>query len=259
MTTAHQRDLQRTHRKATEKITAVVEALATESRVSSVARTVDLPVSTVHRILQELVAVGWARPDGEHGYTLGARLLSTAGQASNEGMLTRVTRPVLRELCDATTHAAHFGMRQGDEAVYLAKMEGRRSYQMRSRVGLAIPLHCTAIGKAILAALPEEEVRSIAARTGLPARTEHTITDVDELLAHLTTVKRRGFAYDEEENEPHIRCVAAVVIDHRGVAVGGVSVSSLAFDIDRARLLRHAALVVSAARQISAALGVNAT
>ncbi|MHB1801350.1 MAG: IclR family transcriptional regulator [Actinomycetes bacterium] len=237
------------------KVAAIVGTLATDNRLSSIARTVGLPTSTVHRILQELVDVGWVRDDGEHGYLVGARLLAIISRANDDTTLLSVARPILRDLRDTTGHTVHLAMRQGDEAVYIEKLDGRRSYQMRSHVGLTIPLHCTAIGKALMAEMPADEVRAIVKRTGLARHTEHTITRLDQLLGHLDTIRRRGFAFDEEENELHIHCVGAAVVDRRGVPVAGVSVSSLSFDIDEPRMRRHSELVVAAAHQIAHALG----
>ena len=237
------------------KVTAVVEALAHDHSISGIGRRTGLPVSTVHRILRELTELDWARNDGEHGYSLGARLLSLAGQAADGDTVARAARPILQRLSEQSGYAAHFALRSGDEAVYIDKVEGRRSYHMRSRIGLSIPLHCTAIGKALLATLPSEEVLAILARTGMPATTPHTITDPDKLLAHLETVRERGCAIDDEENETDIRCVGAAVTDHRGVTVGGLSVSGLAFEVDRDRIEQLMPLVRGAARAVTTALG----
>lgn len=125
---------------------------------------------------------------------------------------------------------------------------------MRSRVGLIVPIHSTGIGKAMLAAY-DDEVRAILDRAGMPARTEHTFTDIDRFLAELTTGRRRGYTVDFEENELHTRCVAAPVLDHRGKPVAAVSVSALAFDMDQARMKALAPLVNQAALEISEALG----
>jgi IclR family acetate operon transcriptional repressor len=235
----------------------VLESLAEERRLSDIARGTGLPTSTVHRILQELVALGWAREDADRGYSLGARLLALAGRASDDSDLARAARPALRALCERTGYTVHFGVRSGDEMVYVDKLEGRRAYRMRSRIGLSVPLHCTAIGKAILAALPDEEVRLIAQRTGLPRRTPHTLGSIDNLLAHLATTRARGWALDDEENELHTRCLATAVVDHRGVAIGAVSLSALVFDFDRERVRRLAPLVMQTAREVSAALGAR--
>lgn len=237
------------------KVAAVLEAVSTESRLSKIAAAVELPVSTVHRILQELVEVGWVRVDEQHGYLLGARLLALGARAADGATLVRISSPILRDLRDSTGHTVHMAVRQGDEMVYLAKLDGRRAYQMRSHVGLTIPLHCTAVGKAVLARMPLDEVRALVGRTGLPRRTEHTIGRLDDLVRHLEIVRRQGYAVDEEENEAHVWCVAAAPLNPNGTAMAGLSVSSLTFDIDEARMQRHTKLVVAAAHQISSALG----
>lgn len=237
------------------KVAAVVEALSDESSTSGITRRTGLPSSTVHRILQDLVAVGWAREDGNRGYLLGARLLALAGRATDQTSLVRAAHPTLQELSDRTGHAVHFAVRTGDEAVYVDKIEGNRAYQMRSRVGLAIPLHCTAIGKALLAALPEAEVRTVLTRAGMPARTSHTITSADAMVRHLEVVRARGYSLDDEENELSTRCIGAAVGDHSSSTLGGISLSMLAFELDPDRVPRLGALVVEAARRITDDLG----
>jgi IclR family acetate operon transcriptional repressor len=237
------------------KVAAVVSALTEERTTSGIARRTGLPSSTVHRILQDLVAVGWAREDGSRGYLLGARLLAIAGRATDQASLVRVAHPTLQELSDRTGHAVHFAVRTGDEAVYVDKIEGSRAYQMRSRVGLAIPLHCTAIGKALLAALPEAEVRAVLTRAGMPPRTTHTITSADAMVGHLEMVRERGYSLDDEENELSTRCIGAAVRDNSGAAIGGVSLSMLAFELEPDRVRPLASLVVQTAARITSDLG----
>jgi IclR family acetate operon transcriptional repressor len=207
----------------------------------------------VHRILQELAGLGWVRIDSEHRYLPGVRLLSVAGQSTS---ITQIVRPILQRLCTATGHTVHFALRSGDEAVYVDKLEGRRAYAMRSRVGLSIPLHCTAIGKAVLAGLPRPELREVLARIPLTAMTSRTITDPDLLIAHLDKVAERGYSVDDEENEEHTRCLGAAVLDHHGAPIGGISVSALTFDLDRAKVRACAPLLLTAAREASHSLGL---
>src|SRR5690349_24340890 len=178
---------------AIAKLVAVAEALTEQRRLSRIANTAGLPISTVHRILQELVAHGWVREGEEHDYVLGPGLMRLAARAADDSDLARAARPALRTLCERSGYTVHFGVRQGDEAVYVDKIEGRGGYGMRSRVGSSVGLHSTAIGKAILAALPDDEVRRIAARTGLPRRMPHTITTVDAVPSNLNTIRGRGW------------------------------------------------------------------
>jgi IclR family acetate operon transcriptional repressor len=240
---------------AVGKVVQVVEALTQQSGISEISRTTGLPTSTVHRIIQELVAVGWVRGNGEGGYFPGAGLLTLAARAEAESRMTDVIIPLLQGLRDLTSHTIHFALRQGDQVVYVAKIEGLRAYEMRSRVGMGIPLHCTAIGKAVLAALPERDVRSLLRRTGMPQMGPRTITDPDALVKHLAVISRQGFSVDDEENEALTRCIGAVVRDHRGGPVGGISMSGMAFEIDQRQVREMAPHVVAVAREISHALG----
>jgi IclR family transcriptional regulator, acetate operon repressor len=236
------------------KVVCVLEALADHRRISRIARATGLPASTVHRIVQELVELGWAREGGEHDYLLGPALARLAGQAEDYAELARPVRPVLRELVDRTGFTVHFGLRHGDEAVYVDRVDGRGAPRLGSRLHGAIPLHSTAIGKAILAALPESDVCVIAGRTRLRPRTGRTVTSLPDLLAELALVRAQGWALDDEENVPRIRCVGAAVLDQRGGPVGAVSVTGLADDLERRAMGRLAPFVVRTAREVSAAL-----
>ena len=238
---------------AVAKVVLVLEALPSCRGISEISRNTGLPTSTVHRILQELVALGWVRVDSEHRYLPGVRLLSVAGQSAS---ITQIVRPILQRLCSATGHTIHFALLSGDEAVYVDKLEGDRAYAMRSRVGLSIPLYSTAIGKAILAGLSRPEQRAFIARNTLTAMTSRTITDPDLLIAHLDSVAERGYSVDDEENEEHTRCLGAAVLDHHGAPIGGISVSALTFDLDRAKVRACVPLLLTAARDASQALGL---
>lgn len=242
-------------RSALGKTVAVVEALAQAGRLSDIARQTRLPVSTVHRILQELVAAGWAREGELRTYSLGARLLSLPARSTGSADLARLARPVLRDLAQETGRTIHFAMLDGDQLVYLDKIESRGAYAMKSRIGASIPLHCTAIGKAVLARFDDSEVRQVAARTRLPAQTVRTLSDVSALLRHLRKVRAIRYAVDDEENELHTRCIGAAVVGHLGEPVGGVSVSSLAYDLSGSEVLEIGPMVVAAADRISKALG----
>jgi IclR family transcriptional regulator, acetate operon repressor len=237
-----------------DKALTVLEALAEHHRVTDIAAGTGLPKSTVHRILQSLVGWGFARADGSGGYLPGPRILTLAGRVMSRFDPAQHADTALQALRDRTGFTVHFAIRNGDEAVYVRKLEGLRPYQMASRVGMSMLLHSTSIGKAILAQLPDHEVTAIVGRTGLEPRTPHTITDLDALLPHLAEIRRRGHSTDEEENETGIRCVGAPVFDHTGTVMGGISISGLAFDVtpDDENLATE---VMTAARDVSTALG----
>jgi DNA-binding IclR family transcriptional regulator len=242
-----------------DKALAVLEAIAEHHRVTDIAAATGVSKSTVHRILQSLVEWGFARADGSGGYEPGPRILTLAGKVMTRFDPSRQAAGALRALHESTGFTTHFGIRSADEAVYVDKLEGRRPYQMPSRVGMSLRLHSTAIGKAVLAELSDDEVLAIAGRTGLVRLTPNTLTSDEDLLAHLEGVRARGYAIDDEENEPSIRCVGAAVFDHTGQVLGGISVSALAMDMTRETLETLAPEVMSAAREVSLALGAPIT
>jgi DNA-binding IclR family transcriptional regulator len=237
-----------------DKALTVLEALAEHSRVTDIATGTGLPKSTVHRILQSLVSWGFARADGAGGYLPGPRILTLAGRVMSRFDPAQHADAALQGLRDRTGFTVHFAVRSADEAVYVRKLEGRRPYQMGSRVGMGMRLHSTSIGKAILSQLDGAEVSAIISRTGLDRHTPRTITDPAMLLDHLAGIRRRGWAVDDEENEAGIRCVGAPVLDHTGTVMGGISVSGLAFEVGP-QDESLAAEVVAAAREVSLALG----
>lgn len=241
-----------------DKALAVLEAIAEHHRVTDIAAVTGISKSTVHRILQSLVEWGFARSDGAGGYEPGPRILTLAGRVMSRFDPARQAAGALRALHERTGYTTHFAIRNGDEAVYVEKLEGRRPYQMPSRVGMSLRLHSTAIGKAILAHLDESEVRGIVSRAGLPGLTPNTLVTLEALLENLARVRALGYATDDEENVPGVLCVGAPVFDHTGQVLGGISISALAMDMNREGLEELAPEVVKAAREVSLALGAPA-
>ena len=242
-----------------EKTLAVLDALGDHERIADIVQATGLHKSTVHRILQDFARLGFARATEQGTYQGGARILGLAGRVLARTDAAERARPrlaVLQAECRGTVHLA---LLDGDEAVYVAKVEGAKPYRMASRIGMAVPLHCTAIGKAVLAALPEPEVRALLTRTGPVARTPDTLTDPDRIVAHLAGVRDRGWAVDEQENEAGVRCVGAAVVDHTRRVVGAVSVSQLVSDPDGRPPAEVGPRVAAAAADISRALGAPVT
>jgi IclR family acetate operon transcriptional repressor len=242
-----------------EKALAVMRALSAPSgphRLSDLAERAGLARPSVHRILQILVENNYAqaRGDGLYASGLAIRALTGAGGEASSDLISSA-EPLLEELQRATGHTIHFAVRAGDAAVYVAKVEGDKPYQMASRVGMQIPLHCTAIGKAILSALPLSEVDAILERTAqLPSLTRRT-PDRDFVLGELAEATKRGYSIDDEENEPNVRCVGAVVRNFTGSPIGGISMSGLAFMLSLDQLRELSSVVRAAAGEISRRAG----
>lgn len=209
--------------------------------LTDLARRADVPVPTAHRLVRELVAGGALarRPTGE--YVVGRRLWDVGLLAPVEAGLRRVAEPFLHDIHAATRATVHLAVRDGDEALYLERMSGRSSVPVVSQIGSTLPLHCTGVGKVLLAHAPDEvQVRVLGS---LPRVTRYTITQPGLLRQQLARVRRDGFATTTEEMSLGACSVAVPVWgDDEVVASIGVVVGSL--KRDRPRLL--AALQVAA-------------
>ena len=191
----------------------VLEALAEHgplglSRLS--ART-GLPLTTVHRLVGTLAALGYVRSGEGKEFSLAPRLIHLGERASL--MVSRWAIPHLTSLVDELGETANLAMLDGDRIVYVAQVPSRHSMRMFTEVGRSVDPHCTAVGKALLARLPEDEVLALVARTGLPAHTERTITTPEGLEAALAGVRTEGYAVDDGEQAIGVRCVAVALED----------------------------------------------
>jgi IclR family acetate operon transcriptional repressor len=180
-----------------------------------------LPLTTIHRLMGTLTRLGYVRRGGSRQYVLGPRLIRLGETASM--MLGSWAKPHLSELVDLTGETSNMAVLEGDTVVYLAQEPGRHAMRMFTEPGRRVEPHCTAVGKAMLAQLPEPQVREILARAGMAARTPNTITDPDLLIAHLGVIRRQGYAVDEGEQEVGVRCVAVAVPDAPAMAAISVS------------------------------------
>ena len=179
--------------------------------LSQLANQTGLPLPTIHRLLRTLVDLGYIRQESSRQYVLGPRLIRL-GDASSR-MLSVWARPHLARLVDELGESTNLAMLDGDEIVYVAQAQSRHSMRMFTEVGRRVEPHCTAVGKAIMAKMPIEEVRDILARSGMPRHTQTTITDPDEFAAQLAWSAEHGYAIDEGEQEIGVRCVAVAIPD----------------------------------------------
>jgi DNA-binding IclR family transcriptional regulator len=243
--------------RALDLLICVVEANGPLTLAEAAART-GLAKPTAHRILRTLAARGLLRQDEGRTYRLGATAFALAGKILTGVEFVKEARPALEWLKNVTPETIQFALLTGDKVVYVEKIEGRRPYRMASSVGVGLDVHSTAIGKATLAYMTPERRAPYLTPARLVAHTHNTITKVAALESQLATIRNRGFAIDDGENEEHIRCVAASVFDARGDVIGGISVSAPTFSFAIEDALALAPAVMTAARAISVALGAPA-
>ncbi len=208
--------------------------------------------STAHRILSAMTASGFVERTDPGAYQLGIRLLELGNLVKSRINIRDSAMPLMQRLHREIGESVNLGVRQGDEIVYVERTSsGRSSVRVVHLVGARAPLHVTAVGKLFLLEDGAQKVREYAARTGLPGLTPASITVLQALERELDRVRRHGIAFDNEEIELGLRCIAAPIRDDTGELVAGLSVSAPAD--------RHnpdwAMTVSKTADEISAAIG----
>ena len=211
---------------ATETTLRILETLKEMdgAGVTEVANSLGLPKSTVHNHVSTLLRNEYVVKEGDT-YRVGLRFLEFGEYIRNRMPIYDVARPEVERLAEETGELANLLVEEHGKGVYLCRAKGSRAVRLDTYAGMRVHLHCTALGKAILAHLPEERVREIVDTRGLPSRTGTTITDEDDLLAELEEIRERGVAHDEEERVAGLRCVAAPIKNLDGNALGAISVS----------------------------------
>ncbi len=221
--------------------------------LSELATRSGLPLPTIHRIVRTLVASGYVRQLPSRRYALGPRLIGLGDAASR--MLGEWARPHLAQLVDQVGETANMAVLDGDAVVYVAQVPSRHSMRMFTEVGRRVPVHCTGVGKALLAQLPAARVQEILARAGMAAQTPHTITDPDRLARELERIRHQGFAVDDAEQELGVRCVAVAVPG--GPSTTALSVSGPETRVSWAAVEQIAPLLRQAAQALAGHLDAH--
>lgn len=224
-------------------------------RIGEIAEYLGVHHSTALRFLHTLRKHGFVHELPDHRYRLGSAMFRLGFQALEGIELRSVARPYMERLNEATNETVHLGTLEDGDVVYVEKVEAAHRVRMVSRIGAIATLHCTGVSKGILAFLPDAERRRLLAMHELRKYTDNTLTDLDELEADLTLSRERGYALDDQENEPGIHCVAAPVFSGEGDVVGAFSVTAPVTRIDKDTLLSFVPALLEATTSTSQQLG----
>ncbi len=224
----------------------------TAKQVASLSR---LPVSTVHRFLVNLERAGFLNCGGDGVYHLGIACFAIGQAALGQLDIRRLSLPYLQELNLRTRETIHLTVRHGLSAVYVEKLESSEPLRIHSRIGAAVPLYCTAVGKVMLAYAPQDDREKALRQMELKRLTPNTVGSLQELEAELYRVRKNGYASDLEEHELHIRCIAAPIWDHTGGVHASLSITAPAVRMPASRLRQLAPLIQEAGLRISHQLG----
>jgi DNA-binding IclR family transcriptional regulator len=196
---------------------------------------------------------GFVERDAAGRYQLGRKLARLGSRMHANPDLRRIAQPILARLRDEVDEAVNLTVREGDEVVYIEKATPNRMMHVQQLIGSRAPLHVTAVGKLMLALGGEAECEGYARRTNLPAYTRNTINSLPALLKEAETLRRQGYAFDDEEAEIGVGCIGTVVFDALGEVAAGLSISA---PIERRRR-EWTDNLMRAARELSEELGYH--
>jgi len=226
-----------------------------ELSIGELARRSRLPRSTVHRLVVNLVRLGFlARDSRSERYRLGLLLAELGTIALSRMGLREKAMPIMERLAEETGEVVCLAVLERNRSVYVAVVEGRHGLRLRATVGSVAPLHASATGTVLLAYMPEAEVRGIAAETGLPKLTAITISHIEPLLERLAEIRGRGFSIDVGESEEGLTGLAAPVRSPTGAVEAALVIAGPGARVLADNARRWAPVVVAAANEVSAAL-----
>ncbi|MDE3081420.1 MAG: IclR family transcriptional regulator [Paracoccaceae bacterium] len=197
--------------------------------IAEVAAASGLDRATARRCLLTLAQQGYADYDGKF-FTLTPRVLRLGTACLATMPLPQIVQPMLDALSARIGQSSSASILDGDEIVYVARAAERRIMSIALMPGTRLPAFCTSMGRVMLAALPETEARARLTRAPLPARTEKTLTDPEDVMAELSRIRAQGFAVIDEEVEIGLRSIGVPVLTARGQVVAALNIGLPAHD-----------------------------
>lgn len=224
--------------------------------VADLARALDLPKSSAQRALRTLDTAGWIRPAGGEvtRWVLTTKALQVGRRATGELSLRDVAVPLMEDLRRRTDETVHLTVPDGDQVVLIERLETSKAVRIILALGIHLPIHASANGKAVLASSPPEVIERQLAK-GLEGFTDATVTDRGELLAELARIRERGYATNTGEWRSDVSAVAAPVLGESDTPVASISVNMPTSRMTPESTAAHGALVSETARQVGVALG----
>lgn len=225
-------------------------------QLSEISKILKLAPSTTHRLLTTLQEEKYVQFDRDAGrWQIGIQAFVAGNGFLMSRDLVTVARPYMRQLMEKGRESVNLAIADHDQALYLAQVESREMMRVLAKPGGRVPLHCSGVGKAFLAATPEKQVLKFFKEHSLSAVTNHTIRDPDALLEELRLSRTRGYAIDDEEHAIGLRCVAAIIFDEHSEPMAAISLSGPRARISDQLLREYGNLTVQAAADITAAMG----
>jgi IclR family KDG regulon transcriptional repressor len=238
------------------KILDLFDEHETELKITDISERMQLHKSTVHSLLKTLQVHGYIDQNPENGkYRLGMKLFERGNFVIHGLDVRKVAKRYLVDLSLKTGQTTHLVILDDKEGVYIDKVEGPMATILYSRIGRRIPVHSSAVGKVLVAFQTEEELRKILDGYHYVAQTPNTITNEREFRKELEKVRQAGYAVDNQENEPGVRCIAVPIRNHKGQVAAAVSISTLVSRVEDQELMEFLEMLKPAAEEMSRQMG----
>ncbi|MBS4538666.1 IclR family transcriptional regulator [Clostridium sp. D2Q-11] len=224
--------------------------------ITEISGKINLHKSTVYRLLSTLIYKGYVRQDDKNNkYKLSLKLFELGNKKIENTDILIIAKPYLKDLMEEVNEVVHLVLLEGEDIVYIDKVESHNTIRMHSNIGKRTPAYCTSVGKSIMAYFPENKVKEIWDNSDIKNLTEYTITDFNEFKEELKKVKRVNYAIDDEENELGVRCIGAPVFDYKGEPVAAISISGPTIRVTKDRVEEISQEVIKYSKMISKELG----
>jgi len=238
---------------------SILEALANADgglTLTDVARRVALPPSTTHRLLATLEKTGYVYQAGDLGlWYVGLQAFAVgSGFLANRDFVAQ-SHAYLRRLMEQSGETANLAILDGTEAVFIGQVQCREMMRLLVKLGSRVPLHASGVGKAIFAALPDEQIEAILKLRGLPKITPSTITAAETMWSALRVIRQRGWSFDDEEHALGTRCVAAPIYDEHAEPLGAISLAGPSSRLSDERIRQLGPVVAHTAEELTRRLG----
>lgn len=226
--------------------------------LTSISSKAALPISTAYRIVENLVSWQYVQEDESGIYKLGLELITLGSIAGSSLDLKNTAHQYLAELGDLTMETIYLAVLDEDNAnvMYIDKIDSKGNIKLAAGIGSRNPIHSTANGKILTSGLSNERIKELLSISGMPAKTDSTITDIDIFLDEINKTRAHGYAIDDIENEPGVRCIAAPVLDYKNKIIGSISLSGISSSVTHEIIeQKYKYLVRETAQKISKKLG----
>ena len=247
------------HVKSVLKAFSIMEELdrAGELSIGDLSARLTMDKATVHRLINTIKEAGYINqnPDNKK-YSISLKLLPMGNRATEKTGVKHISRPFMEQLSEQCGETINLGVCLGNQVMYIDKLESSSTIKVGLGIGTSVPAYCSGLGKAILAFLPEEDADDLLRTVSFEAYTNHTITDRKALNLAFHEIRKKRYAFDDEEYVDGLVCIAAPIFDYHGMPVASISISCPKYRFYEERhLALFSGLVIDAAQKISKQLG----